>query len=162
MNHNTMNSIAADVAAAKNIRDGVYSEPSIKGWLWCEFMCQGMLQASRCCLWGSFGLRVLGVVVGSQWRGGGWLNARFFVILFYAVEYDVVISFWKWTHVYFGSVYLILLLFDLQITYVTWICARSIIIVSATTTTTVCNPFVELISAVVSRKVPFICVVPVW
>jgi hypothetical protein len=40
-------------------------------------------------------LRVLGVVVGSQWRGGGWLNAHFFVILFYAVEYDVVISFWK-------------------------------------------------------------------
>jgi hypothetical protein len=33
MNHNTMNSIAADVAAAKNIRDGVCGEPSIKGRL---------------------------------------------------------------------------------------------------------------------------------
>jgi hypothetical protein len=38
-----MTSIAADVAEAKSTHYGVCSEPSIKGRVLCEFMCQGML-----------------------------------------------------------------------------------------------------------------------
>jgi hypothetical protein len=51
-----MTSIAADVAEAKSTHYGVCSEPSIKGRLLCEFICQGICYMScRCCLWGSFG-----------------------------------------------------------------------------------------------------------
>jgi hypothetical protein len=40
-----MTSIAADVAEAKNTHDVVCIEHSIKGGLWCKFMCQDALQA---------------------------------------------------------------------------------------------------------------------
>jgi hypothetical protein len=128
-NHHYHDLLAANVAVTKSIHYGVWSEPSIKGWLLCGFMCQGMLhRPCRCCLWGLLG-ELNRFVCKPKGAEGSWgftmagLGLVEILLLLY-----FILCFWISCFMYGNElmftlfdVHPILLLFDLQITYLIWL-----------------------------------------